>query len=199
VLTSRVMNNNATIAISAIAGSFTEEAASQYLLETNTRARFVYVGTARNAFENVATGHTIFGIIPIRNSNAGFVLDNLKASADFTYKIVHIFSLSVHQNLLVLPGTKTVEITTICSQLPAIAQCEAYLSKSWPNTDRQEYIDTALAARDLSLGKITPSTAVIASRTAADLYHLDILASDIQTDKQNYTEFMVITRHDSQT
>jgi hypothetical protein len=83
VITSIFMSRT-TFAISAVAGSFTEEAAHKYLSNTQMKAEFQYVGTAHNAFEHVANGKSTYAIIPIRNSNAGFVLENLRASADFT-------------------------------------------------------------------------------------------------------------------
>ncbi|HUD11878.1 MAG TPA: prephenate dehydratase domain-containing protein [Candidatus Saccharimonadia bacterium] len=184
-----------SIAVSAIAGSFTEETTRTYLSDTDQTADFKCVGTARNAFEQVATGKADLGIIPIRNSNAGFVLENLQASADFTYTIEHVFSLSVRQNLLVQPGTSASKIANITSQLPALAECGVYQDNHWSHATQTEYIDTALAARDLSEGKLKSTTAVIASRTAAKLYKLEILAADTQTDRLNYTDFMIITKH----
>jgi prephenate dehydratase len=183
------------IAISAIAGSFTEEAARRYLSDAKAEAELIYVGTAHGAFKAVAEGEAELGIVPIRNSNAGFVIENLRASADYTYKIVHIFTLPIRQNLLVLPGVTAAEIKQITSQLPALAQCQEYLRREWRGTPAKEYIDTALAAKDLAEGKLPRSTAVIASDAAAKLYHLAILAPGIQTDKTNATDFMVFTRH----
>ncbi|MDB5179225.1 MAG: chorismate mutase [Patescibacteria group bacterium] len=187
--------SHTTIAISAIAGSFTEEAAREYLANTHQEAEFVYVGTAHGAFGQVASGKAGLGIVPIRNSNAGFVLENLYASADYTYKILEIITISVHQNLMVLPGTKPADVTEIVSQLPALVQSNKYLHRAWPDTPQAEYADTALAARDLAAGKLKPSTAVIASRSAAERFGLKILKTNIQNDQSNHTEFMVFTKH----
>jgi len=184
-----------TFAISAIAGSFTEEAARQYLADTHQEADFVYAGTARGAFAQVAAGKADLGIVPIRNSNAGFVLENLYASADYTYKILEIITISVHQNLMTLPNVKAEAITEIVSQLPALAQSSRYLHHHFPNTPQREYPDTAAAARDLAAGKLGSAAAVVAARGAADRYGLHILKSNIQNDRANYTEFMVFTRH----
>lgn len=183
------------LAVSAIAGSFTEEAARHYLAESKTQADLVYVGTARGAFEAVATGKAGLGIIPIRNSNAGFVLENMQAAADFLYRIEHVFSIPIHQNLMTRPGTKPAGVTEIVSQLPALTQCGVYLKRHWAHVPRREYVDTALAAKDLAEGKLPATAAVIASRAAADLYHLEIIAPGIQTDRDNYTDFMVIGPH----
>ena len=183
------------LAISAIAGSFTEEAAKNYLKDTNKTADFIYTGTVRAAFESISSGQSDYGIIPIRNSNHGYVVEHLKVAADYTYRVVHMLSIPVRQYLLVLPGVGAEEITQITSQLPALTQTSVYLDKNWSNTPRHEYTDTALAARDLASGKLTRATAIIASRSAAELYKLDILAADIQTDKNNNTDFMVIGPH----
>jgi prephenate dehydratase len=183
------------LAVSAIAGSFTEEAANHYLFESKQTAVLIYVGTARGAFEAVANGQAGKGIIPIRNSNAGFVLENMQASADFLYHILHVFSIPIHQNLMVRGGTKDAYVTEIVSQLPALTQCGVYLKRHWSHIPHTEYADTALAARDLANGKLAPTAAVIASRAAAGLYNLEILAADIQADRDNYTDFMVIGPH----
>ena len=184
------------LAVSAIAGSFTEEAARIYLKQASVLADIVYVGTARRAFEAVAKNQADLAIVPIRNSNAGFVLDNMRASADFLYRIVHVFSIPIHQNLLVKPGIIATDITEIVSQLPALAQCGLYLGQRWNHIPHREYLDTALAAKDLASGTLPTTTAVIASKTAAELYNLKILATGIQTDRDNYTDFMVIGHHE---
>jgi prephenate dehydratase len=183
------------VAVSAIAGSFTEEAARRYLKNSHLDAQLEFVGTARSAFEAVATGRGDLGIVPIRNSNAGFVLENMQAAADFLYRIEHVFSIPIHQNLMAKPGTKSGEITEIVSQLPALAQCAVYLKRHWAHVPRREYADTALAASDLASGKLPTTAAVIGSQAAADLYGLTILAAGIQTDRDNYTDFMVIGPH----
>jgi prephenate dehydratase len=188
--------NHPTFAISAVAGSFTEEAARHYLKDQNIDAELVFVGTPTDAFRQVCTGKLDMGIIPIENSNAGFVLTTLYAAADFTYKILDVVTIPVRQNLLVLPSTEAKDVVQITSQLPALEQCSDYLDQMWRHAVRTEYVDTALAARDLAAGKLDPTTAVVASRTAAKLYDLKILAADIQTDHDNRTKFMVFTKHD---
>jgi len=188
-------NAKTNIAISAIAGSFTEEAARHYLAKSHQTAELSYVGTAHGAFQAVARGQAELGIIPIRNSNAGFVLENMQAAADFLYRIVQVFSIPIHQNLLILPDTKPASVTEIVSQLPALTQCSAYLKHHWSHAPQREYADTALAAKDLAAGRLPATAAVIASSAAAELYHLEILAAGIQTDHNNYTDFMVISQH----
>jgi prephenate dehydratase len=65
-----------------------------------------------------------------------------------------------------------------------------YLKRRWPKVKLVEYADTAKAAQDLASGKLPKTTAVIASRNAAEAYGLGILEESIQDLKFNYTSFI---------
>jgi prephenate dehydratase len=183
------------IAISGIAGSFSEEAAHKFLDDAKIKADVVYATTARNTFESVSTGKTAYGLVPLENSNGGIVLETVQAAADFLYHIERIFEIDVQQNLIVLPGAGRGDITKIVSHHQALAQCKFYLRRHWPKAEHIEYADTALAAKDLAEGKLNRHTAIIASRAAAELYKLPILEPSIQDLKFNYTSFMAISKH----
>jgi prephenate dehydratase len=184
------------IAISGIAGSFSEEAAGTYLRKHHLEAEIAYATTARNVFESVTTGKTALGLVPLENSNGGIVIETVYAAADYLYHIEKIFEIDVHQNLIVVPGTVREDVTSIVSHHQALAQCKFYLRRGWPEAEHVEYADTALAAKDLAAGKLPPTTAIIASEAAAKLYNLEILEPSVQDLKFNFTSFMVITRHD---
>lgn len=184
-----------TIAISGIAGSFSEEAAGKFLSDAHLDAKIVYATTARGTFKSVTSGATQYGLVPLENSNGGIVLETVHAAADFLYHIEKILEIDVHQNLIVVPGTNRSDIKRIVSHQQALAQCKFYLRRDWPAIDHLEYADTALAAKDLAAGKLQPDTAIIASAAAAKLYHLTVLEPSIQDLKFNYTSFMAITKH----
>jgi prephenate dehydratase len=187
--------SNSAIAISGIAGSFSEEAARKFLQDAHIDADVVYATTARDTFEAVSSGQTKYGLVPLENSNGGIVLETVHAAADYLYHIEKIFEIDVQQNLITLPGTSREDIVKIVSHHQALAQCKFYLRREWPQAEHIEYADTALAARDLADGKLDAHTAIIASRAAADLYHLELLEPGIQDLKFNYTSFMAITKH----
>lgn len=184
-----------TIAISGIAGSFSEEAARKFLLEASIDADIVYAITAKDTFEAVTSGKTQYGIVPLENSNGGIVLETVQAAANYLYHIEKIFEIDVHQNLIVKPGTRREHIKKVVSHHQALAQCRFYLRREWPSIEHIEYADTALAAKDLAAGKLSPDTAIIASIAAAQLYRLTLLEPSIQDLKFNYTSFMAITKH----
>jgi prephenate dehydratase len=190
-----MVKNHTQIAISGIAGSFSEEAARKYLADAKLEADVVFATTARDTFESVASGRTQYGLVPLENSNGGIVIETVYAAADYLYHIEKIFEIDVQQNLIVHPGTKRADIRRIVSHHQALAQCKFYLRREWPGAEHIEYADTALAAKDLAAGRLDPHTAVIAARAAAELYHLEILEPSIQDLKFNYTSFMVITKH----
>jgi len=184
-----------TIAISGIAGSFSEEAARKFLRDSAIDGQIIYAVTAKDTFEAVASGRTEYGLVPLENSNGGIVLETVQAAADYLYSIEKIFEIDVHQNLIVMPGIKREDIKKIVSHQQALAQCRFYLRREWPNIDHLEYADTALAAKDLAAGKLDADTAIIASVAAAQLYHLTLLEPSIQDLKFNYTSFMAISKH----
>jgi prephenate dehydratase len=192
------MSSTATrtaIAISGIAGSFSEEAARKFLHDRRLEAGIVYATTARDTFEAVTSGKTKYGLVPLENSNGGIVLETVHATADYLFHIEQIFEIDVQQNLITLPGVKREDITSLVSHNQALAQCKFYLRRHWPGVEHVDYADTALAAKNLASHKLGPTTAIIASRAAAELYKLDILEPSIQDLKFNYTSFMAITAH----
>ena len=126
------------IAISGIAGSFSEEAARKFLSLREMAAEIDYATTARDTFEAVSSGRTALGLVPLENSNGGLVLETVHAAADYLYHIERIFEIDVHQNIIVLPGTDRSSITKIVSHHQALAQCKFYLRRQWPAAEHIE-------------------------------------------------------------
>ena len=138
-------------------------------------------------------GETDMGIFPIENSNGGIVIESVYAMAKHNFTIKKIFEIDVHHCLLVKHGMTADKITSITSHDQALKQCRMYLKRMWPSVEIAVYEDTAKAAADLAEGKLPSTTAVIASRVAAQMYNLDILEESIQDLKFNYTSFIAAT------
>jgi prephenate dehydratase len=179
------------IALSGIPGSFSEEATQKYLREAGLSGELVFATTSAHTLELVSDGEADYGLLPLENSNGGIVLETVYATARYGYEIDRILEIDVQQNLLALPGTKIDDITGIVSHQQALAQCKMFLRRRW-HGELHEYDDTALAAKDLKEGTLPPTTAVIASRRAAELYKLEIMEPSIQDLKFNYTSFVVV-------
>ncbi len=186
--------NTIEIAVSGIEGSFDDEAAQKYLSQNELKGQIIYATTAADTFKAVMTAQAEYGLVPLENSVGGMVMETLYAMAQYIYKIVTIVQIDVQQNLLALPGTKIEHVTHVVSHPQALAQCRTYLKQQWEWVNLDEYPDTALAAKDLHDGKLTKTTAVIASRQAAKLFDLEILEPSVQDLKFNITAFLVFTK-----
>jgi prephenate dehydratase len=185
----------AIIGISGVRGSFTEEAARTYAAKSNLKEfTLSYLVSVENVLSGLEAGDISLGIFPIENSNGGIVIEAVHAMAKHRFSVKKIFEIDVHQNLLVKKGVKAGEIRAITSHDQAIKQCRMYLKRRWPKVKLNEYPDTAKAAEDLSTGKLSKTTAVIASRAAAQIYKLDILEESIQDLKFNYTSFIAAVK-----
>lgn len=180
-----------TIGIMGAKGSFSEEAARTYMNKEGISADISYLVSAERVLTALEEGSVDRGIFPIENSNGGIVIEAVYGMARHRFSIEKLFEIDVHQNLLVLPGTNADHITEITSHDQALKQCRMYLKRKWPGVEINEYADTAKAAEDLANGILPPSTAVIASKAAAEIYNLDILEESIQDLKFNYTTFVV--------
>lgn len=131
------------------------------------------------------------GIMAIENSIAGSILPNYNLLQKSNLVITGEIYLQVRQNLLVNPGVKIKDIKEVHSHTMAIQQCYNFLDKhQWKLVETD---DTALSAEHIH-GHRYKHIAAIASRLAAELYGLTILAANIHTLKNNYTRFLVVQK-----
>jgi prephenate dehydratase len=176
-------------------GSFSEEAANMYCRDQGiTEYQLVYLLVAENVLKAMHEGTVDVGIFPIVNSTTGLVEVAFTAVAKYSFAIRKTFVMGIHQNLLVLPGTDVKDISAVVSQKPALGQCRGFLDNNFPDIAQVEYKDTAEAARDLANGTLPPNTAVIANKSCADIYGLEILFEDIEDLKTNATTFVAASK-----
>lgn len=169
--------------------SFHEIAARNYF---GNNIETVECRTFKELCQELKSGHTDFAVMAIENSIAGSILGNYSLIQQFDFKIIGEIQLRIEMNLMALPGTKLEDVSKVRSHYMALWQCDEFLSKH-PRIKIEEYHDTADSARDLKL-KNEEGVAAIASRYAAEVYGLDLLAEGIETEKKNFTRFMVLTR-----
>ena len=133
------------------------------------------------------------GVMAIENSIAGSILANYNLLQKSSLKIIGEIYLQIKQNLLVNPGIKLEDIREVHSHTMALQQCYDFLDKhKWKLVETE---DTALSAKHVHQHK-SKHIAAIASKLAADLFHLDVIAPGIQTMKNNYTRFLMLQRQD---
>src|SRR6188508_1592563 len=133
------------------------------------------------------------GVMAIENSIAGSILANYNLLQKSNLKIIGEIYLQIKQNLLVNPGVKLEDIREVHSHTMALQQCYDFLDKyKWKLVETE---DTALSAKHVHQHK-SKHIAAIASKLAAELFDLEILAPGIQTMKNNYTRFLMLQRQD---
>lgn len=131
------------------------------------------------------------GIMAIENSIAGSILPNYNLLQKSNLKVIGEVYLSISQNLIVNKGVKLEDIKEVHSHPMAILQCLDYLEKQgWKLVETE---DTALSAKHIHQ-KHSKHAAAIASKLAAELYDMDIIAPNIHTLKNNVTRFLVLRR-----
>ena len=180
------------IGVMGARGSFSEEAGRTYAKKHAHLKKFtiLYLITAENVLSELEKGAINIGIFPIENSNGGIVLEAVHAMAKHNFEIKSMFDIDIKQNLLVRGDVTRDAIKTITSHEQALKQCKDYLKRTWKKARIQEYEDTAKAAEDLASGKLPATTAVIASKAAADIYKLKVLEAGVQDLKENSTTFI---------
>lgn len=150
--------------------------------------------TFKQVFEDVHKGVSDYGVVAIENSIYGSFLDNYDHLLKYDTRIVGEEYLRIVLNLIALPNTKIENITEVYTHPMAMNQAEEWLEKH-PKMQRIETDDTAAAVRLIKEDDMH-TAAAIGSTLAAELYSMKIVAKDIETEKKNYTRFLIIARPD---
>ncbi len=134
------------------------------------------------------------GVMAIENSIAGSILPNYNLLQKSNLRIIGEIYLQIRQNLLVNPGVQLEDIREVHSHTMALQQCYDFLDKyKWKLVETD---DTALSAKAIHQHK-SKHVAAIASKLAAELYELEVLAPNIHTMKNNYTRFLMLEREEA--
>lgn len=149
--------------------------------------------TLHDVFAAVENGAATDGLIPIENSQAGSINDSYDLLLKHPLNITGEVNLQVNHCLQSLPGESLETIKQVYSHPQALAQCEEFLREL--GAEKIAVYDTAGSAKMLR-EKEMRGCAAIASRRAAVIYGLEILAEGIQTNPENYTRFYAISKHD---
>ena len=175
------------IAYQGEVGAYSEEGALALFPEAERHA----FPSIRKVFEAVEVGRVAAGLVPLDNSQAGSINETYDLFLRHGLHLVGETVVRVDHCLLALPGSALDELDEVMSHPQAIAQSEEFLS-ALDVTVRAEY-NTAGAAKRIAEQKLE-RTAAIASKRAAKLYGLEVLAERIQTYPDNYTRFGVLAR-----
>lgn len=176
------------IAIQGGAGAFHEIAALHYFGSDNVE--IIPTLTFKDLFKTLKMQHADYGIMAIENMVAGSILPNYNLLRESNMKIIGEIYLRIIQNLVAMPGQTIDEITEVYSHPMAILQCQVFFEE-YPHVRLIESIDTALSARDIAEKK-QMGIGAISSSQAAEKYGLEIMYPSIETNKMNYTRFLIL-------
>ncbi|MBQ0031106.1 MAG: prephenate dehydratase [Paludibacteraceae bacterium] len=179
------------VAIQGVAGCFHDIAARAYF--KNDEVETVPCNTFRQLFDSVKNDQQMIGIVAIENTIAGSLLQNHNLLRDSGLQIVGEHKLRIKQNLVALPGQKVDDIKEAYSHPIALMQCKEFLNEH-SHIKAVESEDTALSAKLIAEeGESARGKAAICGELAAELYGLEVLAKSIETNKHNFTRFLIVT------
>lgn len=178
-----------TIAIQGDKASFHDIAADQYFGKSGR----LFCKNFEDTVAAVKNETTDFALCAIENSLYGSINEVYDLILKNKLYIMGEVYLRIEQCLIGLPDADLSQITDVHSHPVALAQCDDYLSTTLPAAERSEYHDTA-GSVEMIKELADPTQAAIAGAGAAELYGMKILARSIETNKQNYTRFVVLGR-----
>ncbi len=176
------------ITIQGISGCYHEAAARAYFAEEEIET--VACATFPEMFTRMADDHSLLGIIAIENTIAGSLLQNHELLRKSRLNVVGEYKLRISHVLAALPGETLDEIREVNSHPMALMQCGEFL-QAHPRMKIVEKDDTAGSAQEIAQHRLE-GHAAICGRLAAEIYGLNILAESIETNKRNFTRFLVI-------
>lgn len=145
-------------------------------------------GTIADVFAAVENGNADYGVVPIENSTEGAVTHTFDQFTGTTLKICAEIYLPI--SLCLMASVPREKVTRICSKQEALGQCRRWLNANMSGIEFDAVNSTTLAAEMAA----DSDSAAVASRFAAELYNLDLLAENIQDIRGNTTRFLVIGR-----
>jgi prephenate dehydratase len=182
------MSTKKRVAIQGIKASFHEEAAFKFFGED---IETVECNSFKETFQKLAKGEADYVVMAIENSIAGSLLPNYSLLREYNFPVIGEVYLPIKLHLMALPGVKFEDIKTVTSHPIAIRQCGDFLDE-FPKIKVVESSDTAACAKKIRDEQLT-DTAAIANNLAAKLYGLTVLERSIESNKKNYTRFLILT------
>jgi prephenate dehydratase len=150
--------------------------------------------TFRELFDKLVDSPSLFGMVAMENTLAGSLLPNYNLMRKSGLRILGEHKMRISHQLLALPGQDIDDFTEVHSHPMALAQCEDFLLKH-PHLKLIETEDTALSAKLIRQNN-RKGIAAIASKLAGQLFDLEIMAENIESNPHNFTRFLLVGHTD---
>lgn len=181
------------ITIQGFEASFHEIVALQFF---GNDIKTIECKTFPKLFDVMHKNKADYAVCAIENSIAGSILPNYAQLRKSDLKIIGEVYLRIEMNLMALPNQTIEDITEVHSHPIALLQCQKLFEK-YPSIQLIESADTALSAKEIKNYSIK-HRAAIASKRAAEIYGLNIIAADIHDNKRNFTRFLILTKQQNE-
>ncbi|MGB4811084.1 MAG: prephenate dehydratase [Methylophilaceae bacterium] len=190
----RALEKDLSIAFLGPLGTYSEEAA---LKQFGLGCGAVVCGTIDEVFRTLEAGQADYGVVPVENSTEGAIGLTLDLLLSSPLKICGEVTLPIHHCLL-SQQTDITQISHIFSHAQSLAQCHEWLGRNLPNAAREAVTSNARAAQMIHELVSAEGTfaAAIASKRAAELFGLHVLAENIEDDPNNTTRFLVLGKQE---
>jgi prephenate dehydratase len=179
-----------TVAIQGIKGSYHEAAAIRFFERRGESVDIMACSHFRDVVNEVRRDPKVVGIMAIENTIAGSLLQNHELIRESDLVVVGEEKLHITHSLAVLPEDNADTVTEINSHPIALMQCAEFIN-TMPTVKVVESDDTASSARKIAERQLR-GHAAICSRYAAELYGLKVLEEGIETNKRNFTRFLIL-------
>mgnify|MGYP001160366923 FL=1 len=176
------------IAIQGGPGSYHDIAAHKYFKDEEIE--LICCNTFEEVFEQMRKDSKVIGLVAIENTIAGSLLHNYELLRESGATIIGEHKLRISHSIMCLPDQDWDDLTEVNSHPVALAQCREFLQHH-PKLKVVETEDTAGSAENISKHQLK-GHAAICSKYAAELYGMKILQEGIETNKHNFTRFLVI-------
>jgi chorismate mutase/prephenate dehydratase len=169
-------------------GTFTQQAVNRHFGHSVLALSHASID---GVFEQVQGSEADFGVIPVENSSQGIVSHTLDMFLSSDLHICGEIELRVHQNLMTHAKSLN-QVERIYSHEQSLSQCKAWIRAHLPKAELIAVGSNAEAARRV---RNAPEAAAIAGQSAAAVYGVPILFSNIEDRPDNTTRFLVVGRH----
>ena len=146
--------------------------------------------------QSLINGTADQAVMAIENSIAGSIIPNYNLIYHNNIHIVGEHYLNIHHNLMVKKGLVIEDLKEVHSHPMALLQCKEFF-KQYPTIKLVEDVDTAETAKRIQ-EKALDTIGAIAPRVASQLYDLEVIASNIQTIKNNATRFIILKKENKE-
>ena len=176
------------VAIQGALGSYHDIAAHQYF--QNEEVELICCATFEEVFDQVLHDNKVIALCAIENTIAGSLLHNYELLKQSGLQVVGEHKLRISHCFVCLPDEDWADLTEVNSHPIALMQCREFLNQH-PTLKVVEAEDTALSAELISRQQLH-GHAAICSRAAAERNGMKVLAAGIETNKHNFTRFLVV-------